>query len=104
MQRFAADGAPLSEPGVLPTRQAAATLAVEPHVLIGTGAALVLDQLQAAADVKAYPKSAVVYPDAVNMLTLIETAALVPADRPAPLYLRPPDADPPKQDQRIKRR
>ncbi|MGC6512184.1 MAG: tRNA (adenosine(37)-N6)-threonylcarbamoyltransferase complex dimerization subunit type 1 TsaB [Parvibaculales bacterium] len=103
MQRFTAGGAALTPPEVLPAAQAAAMLAAQRHVLIGTGATLLADQPDAGADMAGYPKSDVLYPDAVNMLPLIQQGRLPATDNPIPLYLRPPDAALPKQDQRIKR-
>ena len=104
LQRFAADGEALTNPQVMPIAAAAEALALSPCMLVGTGADLVCAFLEATDGEQLHSKSAVLYPDAVHMLALIENEAVVASESPAPLYLRPPDAELPKQDQRVKRR
>ena len=95
----------LGEPEVLAIQEAAEMLGAKAHVLIGTGAPLILDQFSQN-NIKAalYPQSDILYPDAFFMLEICASGQLVASDRLAPLYLRPPDAALPKQDQRVKRK
>jgi len=80
------DGAAVSDPEVLPLSEAAARLRVlGPATLVGSGARLLAETTPSApVDPRTAPD-----PAAVARLT---TAAPEPTARPAPLYLRAPDA------------
>lgn len=103
LQQFSANGTPLTPPEVLPIDAAATSLSGQTHVLIGTGGGLIAEHLAVAGRLQAYPQSPIIYPDAAYMLAFIQRGDAPISDRPAPLYLRPPDAALPKQDQRLKR-
>ncbi len=109
LQCFDADGLDLSAPAVLSVEQAVEVLADKNHVLIGTGAAVILAQLKkAGVNLDPYrqndKQNEILYPDAAFIIAALQRGALAPTPHPTPLYLRPPDAALPKHDQRVKRK
>jgi tRNA threonylcarbamoyladenosine biosynthesis protein TsaB len=93
IQVFATDGAPVTEPLLLPLTDAAALLPAGPLLLVGSGSALLKDAARRA-DLVLSPAD----PDPDPVIVAQLAAAMPPPDHaPAPLYIRPPDAALPKE-------
>ena len=100
VQCFAPTGRPINEAAVLSHEAAAALLAAKPYRLVGTGASLMVE---GGAPLSAYPVDEIIYPNAADFFAALDMGLAQRELKPAPLYLRPPDAALPKTDQKLKR-
>ncbi|MGC6475952.1 MAG: tRNA (adenosine(37)-N6)-threonylcarbamoyltransferase complex dimerization subunit type 1 TsaB [Parvibaculales bacterium] len=99
-QCFDAAGASINAAAVLSRDEAADLLTAKPYRLVGTGAALMIDYC---APLSAYPVDEIIYPNAAHFFTALDLGLAKIESKPAPLYLRPPDAALPKTDQKLTR-
>ncbi len=100
VQCFAPTGIPINEAAVLSHEAAAALLAAKPYRLVGTGAPLMVE---GGAPLSAYSVDEIIYPNAADFFAALDMGLAQRELKPAPLYLRPPDAALPKTDQKLKR-